>query len=200
MPTVKIDDQIITTVQAWKYAQALNDGNLPAKIEAYLNATGHFSDEFTQEIDVDLSDTGTQFDKTWKLFEPVVADRYVRLCITPSTSLTPASYILIKFKEGTTVIFWLKIDMSTGVVYYSTDGGATYSSALCTLTLDSVNYLRVYADSSVAGNGGIQSSTSPTTGYTGSAGALLDNNLVTAIDGVQVLSTAAAHGFKGFES
>jgi hypothetical protein len=130
-------------------------------------------------------------------------DKYFRIKWKPVTSAVPASYIIIKLWEGGTagtVIFWLKIDMSTGVVYYSTDGGATYSSALCTLTLDSVNYLRVYANSSVAGNGGIQSSLSATTGYTGSAGALLDNNMTAHVDTVEVLSTAAAHGFEGFGS
>ena len=191
MPTVKIDDQIITTVQAWKYAQALNDGNLPAKIEAYLNATGHFSDEFTDVIDVDLADTGSQFTKTWKLFEPVTNGMTARLHVTPSTSAVATSYITIKLLEGTTIGPHLKVQMDTGLIYYSTDNGANWTTTGITATLDVAGYifivLNVTADTFT-----VAYSTTTTTGAPSAAFAM-DNTITTGIDTVKILSTPDAH-------
>jgi hypothetical protein len=198
MSTVKIDDQPITTVQAWKYAQALNDGNLPAKIEAYLNATGHFCDEFTQTIDIDLSDTGTQFDRTFTLFEPVAVGRRLILHFTPSSCLASTGYIIIKMLEGATVVLWLKLDLFTGKCWYSTDDGANYSDANVTVTMDSSGYLGIWLQGGAVACWGYNA-TLPI-GVWGTTGDIYNEYIVTGIDSVEVLSTADAHGYEGFGS
>lgn len=89
MPTVKLNGLECNTVEKWNILKQWNDGNLPARIECWLNSSGYLADPEVIEWDAaDFDDDDTDEDAGWETdFTPsanlyaLIATKSTRKCL-----------------------------------------------------------------------------------------------------------------------
>lgn len=156
---MSIDGQLCERFSRCEFLRQWNDCNIPATVRAWLSSTGHFLDEFTQTIDLDLEDASRTvgYEYEYDLFETVTAGHVVRIKVTPTQCVGGSAncFVGVQLNEGSDVGAHLLFYLVDGTIYYKNDEGdqtttTGASDSTKDMTLGSIRYVWIQLQSGLA--------------------------------------------------